>query len=40
VASLPPGRYRLEVRVRDASTGETALGTARFERVKKDEAGG
>jgi len=33
VASLPPGRYRLEVRVRDVSTGNTALGTVRFERV-------
>ena len=37
VSSLPPGRYRLEVRVHDATTGNTALGIARYERVGKME---
>jgi hypothetical protein len=33
VQSLKPGRYRLDVRVRDLVTGATATGSARFERV-------
>jgi len=32
VSSLPPGRYRLEIRVRDLDTGEEVEGEARFTR--------
>ncbi len=35
LASLPPGHYRLEVRLRDATTGDTVTGAARFEKVAK-----
>jgi hypothetical protein len=40
VQSLPPGPYRLEVRVRDLNAGTTAVGTADFERIGAAKGGG
>ena len=40
VQSLPPGYYRLEVRVRDLNTGATAAGSTIFERVGGTASGG
>jgi hypothetical protein len=40
VQSLPPGQYRLEVRVRDLNTGTTAVGSTSFERIGGAKSGG